>query len=105
MAYRRRRFNWKARQQTGGGGNRGTSNHSVNYLIERKQDGYLAAGHQEESNALVLPSRKRTTRVEEENEDLNVGGLKRSKLTTRERKRLKKVLEAKVKKAKVLYSN
>ena len=102
MAYRKRRFNWKARQQTGGGSNRRTSNHSVNYLIEQKQDGYLAAGHQAESNTtLVLPSRKRTTRVEEENEDLNVGGLKRSKLTTRERKRLKKVLEAKAKKAKV----
>lgn len=103
MPLKKKRFNWKARQQTKGE-TRKTSKAAyaqVEGLLaqaDAKLDSYLATADETDSNVLVIPPKKRKTRQEEE-----VGGVesKRSKLSNRERKKLKKIVEAKEKKTKV----
>lgn len=96
MPLKRRRFNWKARQQARGESRKVLKSANIpmdRIVVENERDGYVAAAHEMDSNALVLQPKKRKACQEREP--------KRSKLSSRERKKLKKILEAKEKKAKV----
>ena len=86
-------YNWKARQSHHDqGGGRGAGGPASGLREEKAR--------LEDSNALVLPAhRKRSVEEGEENTS------KRKRLSTKQRKRLIKVLEAKKKKAKVVILN
>ena len=98
MASKRKRFNWKARQHSRGE-NR-TSKGENSLLMDVKEGETLSYVYLDatDSNTLVLPSKRKSFQEKDKRED---SGLKRSKLNTRERKRLKKIVEAKEKKARV----
>lgn len=89
-------YNWKARQQKA---------HSINVGTERAvpeveglpdADAYCAGVG--DSNAFVLPSKRKKTRTE----DVEAAP-KRKKLSTRQKKRLQKIVEAKERKAQVCF--
>lgn len=109
MPLKRRRFNWKARQQARGETTK-TSKPAYAQVegllaqIDAKRDSYLATVDETDSNALVLPPKRRKTHQEKDQEkDLGSGEPKHSKLSSRERKKLKKIVEAKAKKTKVSW--
>lgn len=86
-------YNWKARQSHyDQGGSRGAGRPASGLREEKAR--------LEDSNVLVLPARRKRS-VEEGEENTS----KRKRLSTKQRKRLMKVLEAKEKKAKVVVLN
>ena len=92
---RKRGYNWKARQQ------KTVSNVGAERLVPEIEglsdaDVYHAGvGH---SNALVLPSKRKKIR----HDDVDPAP-KRKKLSTRQKKRLQKIIEAKERKAQVCF--
>ncbi|XP_067683944.1 probable ATP-dependent RNA helicase DHX37 [Haliotis asinina] len=91
MGKSKRKFNWKARQQ---------SNVVVDHSEQKKikldlaNDKAELAAREEDSNALVLPGKKRSTKKKNDNTP------RVKKLSKKERKRLQRVIEVKQKKSK-----
>lgn len=93
---RKRGYNWKARQQ------KALSNVGVERAVPEIEglsdvDALYCAGVGD-SNALVLPSKRKKTRTD----DVEPAP-KRKKLSTRQKKRLQKIVEAKERKAQVCF--
>lgn len=95
-ARKRKGYNWKARQVAKG---RRTAITDLNSLIEDAAEAHDTQGG--DTNFVALPS-KGASRKEDE-ADLAAAVKKRTKLNPKQKKRLRKVLEAKEKKAKVLH--
>lgn len=97
MASKRKRFNWKARQHSRGENRTTKRERSV---LEKEGDTHEIYMNIDamDTNSLVLPSSKRSFQEKEERQDSKVKG---TKMNARERKRLKKIVEAKEKKARV----
>ena len=98
MSSRKKRgYNWKARQQKphSNGANEGVVS-QVEGLSE--MDAYSSVGHGvvDDSNALVLPSKRKKRDVSD-----SEPAQKRKRLSTKQRKRLQKIIEAKERKAQV----
>lgn len=88
-------YNWKARQQ------KAQSNVGAERTVPEVEslsdaDAYYAGVG--DSNALVLPSKRKKARTEDVEE-----APKRKKLSTRQKKRLQKIIEAKERKAQVCF--
>lgn len=95
-ARKRKGYNWKARQAAKG---RRTAITDLSSLIEDAAEAHDTQG--DDTNFVVLPS-KGASRKEDE-ADFAAADKKRTKLNPKQKKRLRKVLEAKEKKAKVLH--
>ena len=96
---RKRGYNWKARQQKALSLSDVCTERAIPE-IEGLSD--LDALHYtnsvDDSNALILPSKRKKTRT-----DVVEPAPKRKKLSTRQKKRLQKIVEAKERKAKVCF--
>ena len=102
MPPKRRRYNWKARQQARGKTRKTSESANVqmeSYVqVDAKRHSFLTTT--DDSNAIVLPPRKRKT---DRKEQLGREDPKRSRLSNKERKKIKKIAEAKEKKSKVSW--
>lgn len=97
MPVRRKRYNWKARQQKHGENSKYEGNMSLLGVLEDVQKGNDVNIALDDSNALVLPSKRK----HRGSEDADKPQPKLRKLSSRQRKRLEKIVEAKEKKSRV----
>lgn len=101
-ARRKLGYNWKARQRKTESNSRGRTVQGEGFRVEL--DSSLFGGGDEgvwDTNVQVLPSKRAKSREEEE----DCTTYKRKRLSSRQRKRLLKVIEVKERKAKVGASN
>ena len=99
---KKRRYNWKARQQKKGDGDKDRQKKHVS--SEALESVYVASKYEgtreDSSNAFILPSKRKKIEPEESEEEPA-----RKKLSSKQKKRLQKIIETKEQKAKVSCSN
>lgn len=93
-ATKRRRYNWKARQQKKGDGEYRRKKHvsSEPFEVAREYEEMC----EDSSNAFILPSKRKKIEFEASEEEPT-----RKKLSSKQKKRLQKIIETKEQKAKV----
>ena len=97
MPVKKKRYNWKARQRKHGDDPAYGGNASVLNVLEDDQSSYNAKVFTDDTNALVLPAKRKV----QGSEKTTKSQPKRRKLNSRQRKRLEKIVETKEKKSRV----
>ena len=96
---RKRGYNWKARQQKALSLSDVCAERAIPEIEGLSDlDALQYTNSVDDSNALILPSKRKKTRT-----DVVEPAPKRKKLSTRQKKRLQKIVEAKERKAKVCF--
>ena len=98
MPVKKKRYNWKARQLKRGNDSAHGGSTPVLSVLEYGQSGNDAKAFTDDTNALVLPAKRKKC---QDSEKPPKSRPKRRKLSSRQRKRLEKIVEGKEKKCKV----